>query len=73
VNGRIIHELSDWPKFRWEEGRLAAPLSAARHLQGRQVGKMEALGFRLREEAVLRTLTRGRAEEQRDRRREARR
>ena len=52
-----IHELSDWPKFRWEEGRLAAPLSAARHLQGRQVGKMEALGFRLREEAVLRTLT----------------
>jgi Fic family protein len=57
VNGRIIHELSDWPKFRWEEGRLAAPLSAARHLQGRLVGKMEALGFRLREEAVLRTLT----------------
>ena len=58
MNGRIyIHELSDWPKFRWEEGRLAAPLSAARHLQGRQVGKMEALGFRLREEAVLRTLT----------------
>jgi len=52
-----IHELSDWPKFRWEEGRLAAPLSAARHLQGRLVGKMEALGFRLREEAVLRTLT----------------
>ena len=36
---------------------MAAPLSAARHLQGRQVGKMEALGFRLREEAVLRTLT----------------
>ena len=58
MNGRIyIHELSDWPKFRWEEGRLAAPLSAARHLQGRLVGKMEALGFRLREEAVLRTLT----------------
>jgi Fic family protein len=52
-----IHELSDWPKFRWDEGRLAAPLAAARHLQGRLVGQMEALGFRLREEAVLRTLT----------------
>ena len=52
-----IHELSDWPKFHWDEGRLAAPLAAARHLQGRLVGQMEALGFRLREEAVLRILT----------------
>ena len=52
-----IHELRDWPKFRWDDGRLAAPLSAARHLQGRLVGQMEALGFRVREEAVLRTLT----------------
>lgn len=52
-----IHELPDWPLFRWDEGRLAAPLGAARHLQGRLVGQMQALGFRLREEAVLRTLT----------------
>ena len=52
-----IHELSDWPKFRWDEGRLAIPLAAARHLQGRLVGQMEALGFSVREEAVLRTLT----------------
>src|ERR671914_1852629 len=52
-----IHELSDWPKFRWDEGRLAAALAAARHLQGRLVGQMEGLGFRLKEEAVLRTLT----------------
>ena len=52
-----IHELPDWPKFRWDDGRLATPLSAARHLQGRLVGQMEALGFRVREEAVLRTLT----------------
>ena len=52
-----IHDLSDWPRFRWDEGRLAAPLAAARHLQGRLVGQMEALGFKVREEAVLRTLT----------------
>jgi len=52
-----IHELSDWPKFHWDEGRLAAPLAAARHLQGRLVGQMEALGLKVREEAVLRTLT----------------
>src|SRR5688572_25890970 len=52
-----IHELSDWPKFRWDAGRLATPLGAARHLPGRLVGQMQALGFEVREEAVLRTLT----------------
>jgi Fic family protein len=52
-----IHELLDWPKFRWDDGRLAAPLAATRHQQGRLVGQMEALGFKVREEAVLRTLT----------------
>ena len=52
-----IHELQDWPNFRWDAARLAAPLAAARHLQGRLVGQMEVLGFTVREEAVLRTLT----------------
>ncbi len=55
--GRYIHELPDWPKFRWENGPLAAAWAAARHGQGRLLGQMEALGFRVREEAVLRTLT----------------
>jgi Fic family protein len=52
-----IHELFGWPTFQWDHQRLAPPLSAARHLQGRLVGQMEALGFRARDEAVLRTLT----------------
>ena len=52
-----IHDLPNWPRFRWDHERLAAPLAAARHLQGRLVGQMEALGFKVREEAVLRTLT----------------
>jgi len=52
-----IHELTDWPEFRWDNAHLAAPLAAARHLQGRLIGRMEALGFGVREEAVLRTLT----------------
>src|SRR6188508_3208764 len=52
-----IHELADWTVFRWDEGRLAGPLAATRHLQGRLLGQMEALGFSVREEAVLRTLT----------------
>ncbi len=52
-----IHELSDWPNFHWQDGRLTSPLAAARHLQGRLIGQMEALGFSIRKEAVLRTLT----------------
>ena len=54
---QYIHELSDWPRLRWDHGRLATPLAAARHLQGRLIGQMEGLGFRFKEEAVLLTLT----------------
>src|SRR6186997_3022938 len=52
-----IHELSDWPRFHWNTAGLAALLATARHLQGRLVGRMEALGFKVREETVLLTLT----------------
>ena len=52
-----IHELGDWTTFRWDEGRVAGSLAATRHLQGRLLGQMEALGFGVREAAVLRTLT----------------
>jgi Fic family protein len=52
-----IHELQDWPRFRWNEGELATPLASVRHRQGRLIGHMEALGFNLRQEAVLQTLT----------------
>jgi Fic family protein len=52
-----IHELQDWPHFRWDKERLADPLAEVRHKQGRLTGHMEALGFKLRQEAVLQTLT----------------
>jgi Fic family protein len=52
-----IHELHDWPRFDWNRERLAEPLAAVRHRQGRLIGHMEALGFNLRQEAVLQTLT----------------
>lgn len=55
VNDR--HERDDWPAFRWDEGRIAAKLAAVRHRQGRLLGRMEGLGFHLRNEAMLRTLT----------------
>jgi Fic family protein len=52
-----IHELPGWPKFRWDNKVLAEPLPAVRHRQGRLIGRMEGLGFPLRNEAILQTLT----------------
>lgn len=52
-----IHDLQEWPKFRWNQKRVAEALAAARHRQGWLIGRMEALGFKLRQEAALTTLT----------------
>ena len=52
-----IHTLEDWPHFRWNRESLSGRLASVRHEQGRLLGRMEALGFKLRQEAVLRTLT----------------
>lgn len=52
-----IHELREWPHFWWKDAAIATRLAAVRHRQGRLIGRMEALGFRLQEEAVLQTLT----------------
>ncbi|MFL6261921.1 MAG: Fic family protein [Thermoanaerobaculia bacterium] len=52
-----IHELQDWPRFHWNPGELAEPLASVRLRQGRLIGHMETLGFNLRQEAVLQTLT----------------
>lgn len=54
---RYIHLLKDWPAFKWEDDKIILPLSTVRHKQGRLLGKLEGLGFRLREEATLETLT----------------
>lgn len=54
---KFVYELPEWPRFYWDLDRLAEPLAAVRHRQGRLIGHMEALGFSTRQEAVLRTLT----------------
>jgi Fic family protein len=56
-SAHYIHELPDWPKFHWEQDRLASTLAAVRHQQGRLLGRMEALGFPLQQEATLQALT----------------
>lgn len=54
---KYIHELPEWPGFNWDEGLLTQQLASVRHRQGRLLGRMEALGFDLRAEAILAVLT----------------
>jgi len=51
-----IHEQPDWPRLHWSDELLAGLLADVRHQQGRLVGRMGALGFDLRREAMLGTL-----------------
>jgi Fic family protein len=53
----VIYKNRNWPHFTWDAGLLIGLLSQIRNLQGRLIGKMEAIGFSLREEAMLKTLT----------------
>jgi Fic family protein len=52
-----IHESKGWPHFEWDRKKLAEQLAAVRNRQGRLIGRMEALGFKLRAEANLQTVT----------------
>ena len=52
-----IHEFKNWPDFFWDQKDIADLLVQLRHQQGRLIGGMESIGFQLREETVLQTLT----------------
>ena len=52
-----IHERKEWPNFTWNEAEVSALLADTRHLQGRLLGRMEALGFNWCEDATLLSLT----------------
>jgi Fic family protein len=52
-----IHEHQNWPNFTWDAEALASKLADIRHRQGRLLGRMEGLGFELKREATLGTLT----------------
>ncbi len=54
---RYIHQLNAWPKFTWDHKKIAALLGLIRNRQGQLTGRMEAIGFPLRSEALLQTLT----------------
>jgi len=53
----FIYQRNKWPQFYWNNDVLLPVLGEARNLQGRLIGKMEAIGFSLRDEANLEILT----------------
>ncbi len=52
-----IYDRPDWPNFRWRTEYLAQRLATVRFDQGHLIGRTESLGFKLRQEAELETLT----------------
>jgi Fic family protein len=52
-----IYQKEGWASFKWNNEKLLSLLGKVRNLQGKLVGKMESLGFDLRNEATLETLT----------------
>jgi Fic family protein len=54
---RYIWQHDQWPGLDWDDRALAKLLTQTSREQGRLLGKMEGLGFDLRREAHLRTLT----------------
>lgn len=51
-----IHQLKNWTSFQWKEEDFITLLSEVRNLQEKLMGKVELLGFELKDEANLETL-----------------
>ena len=53
----FIYQRGDWPNFIWKNEELLELLGKVRNGQGVLTGKMQSLGFDLKNEATLETLT----------------
>jgi len=52
-----IYQKKEWPHFKWDNGKIIDLLGEVRNMQGRILGRMESLGFELKREAFLDTVT----------------
>lgn len=52
-----IYEQKNWPQFTWDAESISKILGSVRHRQGQILGQMQALGFRIQEETMLKALT----------------
>lgn len=54
---KYIYQHKDWTDFTWQDATINAVFGEVRNLQGKISGQMNALGFSVKEEATLTTLT----------------
>ena len=54
---KYIYQHKQWPQFTWNEQEISVILGEVRLLQGKILGQMGAMGFAVKEEALLSTLT----------------
>ena len=54
---KYIYQYDTWPKFTWNDKKVNLILGKVRHLQGKILGQMESIGFSIKEETVLSSLT----------------
>lgn len=54
---KYIYQYKSWPDFTWNEKKVQVILGKVRHLQGKIFGQISALGFSIKEETMLKTLT----------------
>jgi Fic family protein len=54
---KFIYEHENWTDFSWQDKAINALFGEVRHMQGKIIGQMNALGFAAKEEATLTALT----------------
>jgi len=54
---KYIYQNKDWTHFTWKDNAINAIFGEVRHLQGRISGQMNSLGFSMKNEALLTTLS----------------
>ncbi len=54
---KYIYQYKNWPNFTWNEKEVQVILGKVRHLQGKIFGQVSSLGFSIKEDTLLTTLT----------------
>lgn len=54
---KYIYKYDNWPQFTWDDKKINLILGKVRHLQGKILGQMENIGFSIKEETLLSSLT----------------
>jgi Fic family protein len=57
ANRPYIYQEAGWPHFIWNQSKVSEILSATKIEQARLLGRMETIGFDLKQDAALRTMT----------------